>query len=106
MSTDKADFACLLPNDDLQRRLGEWRELGTMARERTIEPGRVVTTYPPDESIAERLDALIAAEAECCSFLRFEVRPSPDALVVELRYPPEFEPMLALVIPGVDTVKT
>ena len=99
MAEGEVELACSLSNDDLQGRMLAWRELGATAIDRTLEPGRVTTTYPPDPAIAERLDALIAAEAECCAFLEFDVRRSADSLVVELRYPPEFEPMLALVIP-------
>lgn len=90
---------CSLTPEGLIRRANEWRELGKHSLSRTVEGGVVVSTYPPDPEVAQRLDELIAAEAECCTFLSFEVRPSPEGIEVSLRYPPGFEPMLALVIP-------
>jgi hypothetical protein len=49
----------------------------------------IVAVYPNDAQLLDRLRELIAAEAECCSFLRFSVEETPDATLTELRLPEE-----------------
>jgi hypothetical protein len=82
--------ACSLSPAVLQERIGEWRSLMAQALTREAGTGRVRATYPNRPDIARRLDELIAAENECCSFLEFDVQPRGDMLEVELRHPPEF----------------
>jgi len=57
------------------------------ATSRGVDGDRVVAVYPNDAHLLGRLRELIAAEAECCSFLLFDVEETPDAIVTELRLP-------------------
>lgn len=92
-ATDAA--ACTLPDAGLAQRMESWREVAGQAVSRRASSGRVVSTYPAE--MRQRVEMLIAAEAECCPFLSFEVR-GDDALVeVELRYPPDFEAMVTAI---------
>ena len=80
-------FVCRLDGPDLADRIEAWREVVQRARTRAVEGDRVVAVYPNDAQLLTRLRELIAAEAECCSFLRFDVDETPDAIVTELRLP-------------------
>ncbi len=80
-------LVCRLDGPDLVDRIDAWREVTTLATVRRVEGDRVVAVYPNDAQLLARLRELIAAEAECCSFLRFEVDETPDAIVTELRLP-------------------
>jgi hypothetical protein len=82
-------LACTLEGPDLVERIEAWREVAALATTRRVEDGRVVALYPKDPRILVRLRELIAAEAECCAFLRFDVDETPDAIVTELRLPDE-----------------
>ena len=98
-ATTTASLACSLPVAEMSDRMDRWRALTEEALGRTVEPGRVVSTYPRTEDIAARLRELIGAEVGCCPFLVFDVRETHGSIEVELRYPPEFEPMVAMIVP-------
>jgi len=61
------------------------------AQGRTVDvtDDRVVAVYPHSEALLHDLRALVAAEAECCSFLTFTIEERGDQLVSELSYPPQ-----------------
>jgi hypothetical protein len=82
-------LTCTLDGPDLVNRIEAWREVVARAKTRRVEDGRVVAVYPKDAQILDRLRELVAAEAECCSFLRFSVEETPDAILTELRLPEE-----------------
>ena len=86
---------CSLDEMALAERLAQWRELAAEAVPVEITPGRSVSDHRNSPDVRQRLSALIDAERDCCSFLDFTVQERGDHLRVELRYPPEFEPMLA-----------
>jgi hypothetical protein len=94
--TDAA--ACSLAPGALGDRVDDWRSLTAQALHREIEPGRVLSTYPNNPHIARRFAELIDAEKECCRFLQFDVQQRDTLLHVELRYPPDFAPLLAAVL--------
>jgi hypothetical protein len=80
-------LTCSLDGTELTARLDAWREVVARATCRAVENSRVVAVYPKDEDLLARLRELIAAEAECCSFLHFNLEETPDAIVTELRLP-------------------
>jgi hypothetical protein len=80
-------FTCSLEGPEFLDRIEAWREVVQRARTRAVEGDRVVAVYPNDAQILERLRELIAAEDECCSFLRFSLEATPDAILTELRLP-------------------
>ena len=87
METPTQPFTCSLESPELLDRIDAWQDVVTRATSRGIEDGRVVAEYPKDAQLLGRLRELVAAEAECCSFLRFDVEETPDAIVTELRLP-------------------
>jgi hypothetical protein len=80
-------LSCSLDDTELTARLDAWRQVVARATTRGVEDGRIVTTYPKDRQLRDRLRELIALEGQCCSFLRFDVDERPDAIVTELRLP-------------------
>ena len=86
------DTTCTLDPASLVERLVAWREVRELALTRRSEPGRVEATYPL--SVLPQLERLIAAEAECCSFLKFELRASDDIVELMVEFPPAFAPMV------------
>jgi hypothetical protein len=93
-----AGATCSLSPNALSERQGAWRSLTTQALQRRVEPGCVLSTYPNRPEIVQRLAELVEAEKECCPFLEFDIREGDSVIEVELRYPPEFAPMLASVL--------
>ena len=77
--------ACSLDDAALAARTEEWRRIAARAESRRTEPGRVIATYPKDDSLLEDIRRLIAAEAECCPSMKFTVDEQADQVVVELR---------------------
>lgn len=67
---DDTPFACSLEAGDLERRLAAIVELGAESLvSRQVEGGRHLLCFRPSAATRERLEAIVAAEAECCSFL-------------------------------------
>jgi hypothetical protein len=93
-------FACSLSPAEMLDRLVGWRALAGEALSRRSEPGRVVSVYPRRHDIAARLEELIEAETQCCPFLVFAVRETEQVIEAELRYPPEFQPIVAMIAPA------
>jgi hypothetical protein len=87
MATPPRPLSCSLNGDELFDRIEAWRELVQRATSRGVEGDRVVAVYPNDAQLLGRLRELIAAEAECCAFLRFSLEETPDAILTELRLP-------------------
>ena len=87
VDTPGQPFACSLDGSELLDRIDAWREVVPRATSRGVEHDRVVAVYPKDAQLLGRLRALVAAEAECCFFLVFDVEETPDAIVTELRLP-------------------
>lgn len=86
---DSGMIACTLEGAGFEERAAAWREVASRATARSLEQGRVVATYPADPELLGRVRALIAAEASCCSFFRFELREGREEFVIDLRYPDE-----------------
>jgi hypothetical protein len=99
-TADTAEMlSCSLPAKDMLDRLAKWKALAEQSLSRSGEPGRVVSTYPRSSAISTLLRELIEAEADCCPFLSFDVREYGEVIEAELRYPPEFEPIVAMIAP-------
>jgi MerR family transcriptional regulator, copper efflux regulator len=100
MDTPPQPLACTLKGADLSGRLRAWSQVVARATSRRVEHGRVVATYPNDAQLLGRLRELIAAEADCCSFLDFRLEETPDAIVIELRLPEGVPASIAGVFGG------
>jgi hypothetical protein len=92
-------LSCSLPAAEMLDRLARWKALAEQALSRSAEPGRVASTYPRSDAISAQLRELIEAEADCCPFLSFDIRENKEVIEAELRYPPEFEPIVAMIAP-------
>ena len=84
MSTD-SPIACSLNASDLRARLDEIGALGRDALLSTETDGTM--RFRANETTRERLEAIIAAEATCCSFLRFELTDEGDTLTLTITAP-------------------
>lgn len=94
VSSNPPVTACALPPAALEDRINAWRILASEALSRDTESGRILSTYRNDPETAGRLDQLIDGERACCSFLEFSRQEQDGIIIVELRYPEHFGPML------------
>lgn len=93
------ELSCALSPSEMLDRVVKWKALAAEALSRTSGPGSISSRYPRRDDIATRLEELIEAESDCCPFLEFTVKYEDDVIEAELRYPPEFEPMVATILP-------
>ncbi len=90
--------ACSLNGSDLPTRIEAWKRVAAQATNREVEKSRIVSTYPSDPWLIEELRALIAAEAECCSFMQFTLDETGDEVVVELQVPEDMSATLGMML--------
>ncbi|MFI5028496.1 MAG: hypothetical protein ACHQCF_05885 [Solirubrobacterales bacterium] len=85
---------CSLGGADLQKRLETIAELGagSLVR-RSITPDRHVLRFRSEAATRRRLEEIVAAEAECCSFLDLELSDEGGELVLSIRAPAEGRPV-------------
>ena len=86
-------IACSLGATDLSARLAEMNRLGRDAL--LSVDGAGTLRFRADTETRARLEAIAAAEAECCPFLDMDLREEDGALVLEIRAPHEAEPVVA-----------
>jgi len=82
------DVACTLTADDLSARREQWRRLvnrGAVAVRRN--PTGLEVRFGGSEDTAAAVDALVAAERECCSFLAWAVARSTSEVVLAIAGP-------------------
>ena len=81
-------IACTLSATDLRARGEELRALGGDGLVDAAEHGdRAVLRFRPDPAIRERVEAIVAAESECCAFLDFQLEHGDDASVLTISAP-------------------
>jgi hypothetical protein len=102
--TDSSPIACSLAAGDLQRRLATIAGIGADGlTDRRLEDGRHVLRFRADDATRRRLDEIVAAEADCCSFLDLAVVEDGDELILTIAAPREAQPVaddLALAFSG------
>lgn len=81
--TDDSLTSCSLNHGDLQIRLEEIAKLGSesLVAQETQED-RHLLRFRNDTETRRRLEALVAAEAQCCPFLDLTLAESDDELVL------------------------
>lgn len=84
-------IACSLSADYLTERLAEVRALGQASLLSRSEDGELRFRGDPDTRA--RLEAIVAAEARCCSFLAFELREDAGTLVLRIDAPGDARPI-------------
>lgn len=96
--TDSQALACSLSGPELVERITEWAQVASQATRRHVEKGRIVSTYPQDDALLQELRRLIAAEANCCAFMRFTLAERPNEVEIELRVPEDMTDAVATVL--------
>ena len=89
-------IACSLTAPELSRRLEEISALGHAALlDVRRAPGRAELRFSGAPEVRGRLDAIAAAESECCGFLTLTVTDERDAVVLSIDAPEEADPVLS-----------
>ena len=85
---DPKPIACSLGAKDLQERLDEIAELGAASlTDRGTEDGKHTLRFRQDPATRRRLEAIVVAESECCSFLDLELTERDGELILRLDAP-------------------
>jgi hypothetical protein len=95
MSHDRP-IACSLSAGEQSRRLAEIRAVAR-AGPPAIESGGAMR-FDPDPATREWLEAVVAAESECCPFLEFELREDAGGLLLSIAGPDEAKPLVRELI--------
>ena len=85
-------LACSLDAAAMADRLAEMRALG---RDALVAADDGVLRFRADAETRRRLERIVAAEAECCPFLRLELRDAADGLELAIAAPEGAEPVMA-----------
>jgi hypothetical protein len=89
-------IACTLSAADYVGRTQDTAELARRAlRSRRPIPDGTRLTFEASADTERQLRDIIAAEARCCAFLRMDLHPAEDALVLDITGPAEAEPIIA-----------
>lgn len=80
-------FACSLDDRELAERRIEWRALEGALVETVHAPGRMTVRYRGDAATARALEALVAAERECCPDFDWRLEHAGDEIRLEVVYP-------------------
>lgn len=81
--------ACTLGPDDGRARMERWQRLAEIADPRARRTGHeLVVRYQPAPGVTEELEALAAAEAECCRFVAWGVTRDGDHPVLHVTADP------------------
>ncbi len=98
MSPDNP-LACTLTPAELPDRVAEIAAIGRAGLLSAEHAGtRVVLRFRRDPALRGRLEAVVAAEAQCCAFLDMRLTDGDDATVLTIAAPAGGEPILADLI--------
>jgi hypothetical protein len=94
--TDDTPIACSLNASQLEQRLAEIAAVGSASLiSHTREGDRHLLRFRDDATTRQRLEAIAAAEAECCSFLELLLSEDAGELVLSIGAPEEAEAVAA-----------
>lgn len=86
--TESLPIACSLNSGDLKQRLAAIAEIGEESLiDRTTEDGRHLLRFRSDAETRKRLEEIVTAEAECCSFLHLALEERGGALILSVAAP-------------------
>ncbi len=87
MTKDKP-IACSLGAGELEQRLAAIAEIGAESLvSHEVEGDRHLLRFRADANTRRRLEGIVAAEAECCSFLDLSLGEDGDELVLSIAAP-------------------
>ena len=92
-------IACTLSQADLPKRLADARALGAGALVGVEARGPYAKLFFGGER--GRIEQLVAAETQCCSFLTFELSETANGLELEIRTPEGGEPVLRSLVAAI-----
>lgn len=88
--TDALPIACSLSAGDLKQRLAAIAEIGEESLvDHETDDGRHLLRFRSDAETRKRLEEIVAAEAECCSFLDLALGERGGELILSLAAPQE-----------------
>lgn len=88
--TSELQIACSLTASKGAARIARWRALAAdQCQGLRREGDRLVVRFRRRPGVREELDALAAAERECCSFAEWEVTQDADHVVLTVRSEPD-----------------
>lgn len=91
-SADRTELplACTLGPDDGSARLRRWQHLADTANPSSRRDGHQLEVhYQPGPGVREELEALAAAEAQCCSFVAWSVTQDGDHPILRVTAEPD-----------------
>jgi hypothetical protein len=92
-------IACSLTATELSRRLEEMSALGRKALlDVRRGPGQVDLRFAGAPGIRDQVEAIGAAESECCPFLTLTVTGDRDVVVLSIEAPEEAGPVLSELV--------
>lgn len=92
--TERTLIACSLGASDLRQRLDEIAEVGAESLiERSADGARHLLRFRSDPETRRRLEAIVAAEAKCCSFLDLSLAEEGGELVLSISAPEDGQPI-------------
>jgi hypothetical protein len=92
--TEGPPIACSLGASDLRQRLAEIAEISAESLiERSADGERHLLRFRSNADTLRRLEAIVAAEAKCCSFLDLSLEAQGDELVLSVSAPEGGQPV-------------
>jgi hypothetical protein len=86
--TDEKPTACSLNAADLEQRLAEIAKVGAESLTgRSSDGDRHLLRFHSDATTRRRLEAIVAAEAACCSFLDLSLSEQGDEMLLSINLP-------------------
>jgi hypothetical protein len=99
MPDDALPIACSLTATELPKRLAEMADLGQAALvEARTEATCAELRFAAGTGVRDRVDAVVAAESQCCAFLDMTVTDEPDTVVLTIKAPDDAELVLAELV--------
>ena len=88
MTTDQP-IACSLTPAALTQRRDDFAKLAAEAllQTRSADGATAELVFAAGETVRDRLEAIVAAEAECCPFLTMQLRDGADTITLEILAP-------------------
>ena len=98
MPTD-LPIACSLSATELPKRLAEMHDVGRRAQHEVRTTGtQARLSIAPGAAVRDRVEAIVAAESQCCAFLDMTVSDRADMVLLTIDGPEGAEPVLAELV--------
>lgn len=92
-------IACSLSATDLNERLAEMAAVGrAFLVSAEVHKTRGVLRFAAGAGVRDRVEAIVAAESECCPFMTMRLSDRPDAIVLTVDVPEGAEGVVAELV--------